>query len=83
MKVHYYLSVLRNINNEIYSIIYCKAPFAFNSFIKSSWEPTSTKVFAAIVPDAATPGNPIPGNVVSPHASKPLIGVFGPGSSHC
>ena len=44
--------------------------------------PTSTKVFAAIVPDAATPGNPIPGNVVSPQANKPLIGVFGPGNSH-
>mmetsp|Transcript_28223 Transcript_28223/g.32326 ORF Transcript_28223/g.32326 Transcript_28223/m.32326 type:complete len:107 (+) Transcript_28223:199-519(+) len=60
---------------------YCNALFDFNSLINSNCLSTLTKVFAAIVPEAATPGKPIPGNVVSPHANKPLIGVIGPGNS--
>ena len=63
--------------------IYCKAPFDLSSLIKLSCSPTSTNVLAAIVPDAATPGKPMPGKVVSPHARRPFTGVFGPGSSHC
>jgi hypothetical protein len=40
-------------------------------------------VFAAIVPEAATPGRPMPGKHVSPQASKDLMGVVHPGKSHC
>lgn len=32
------------------------------------WSQTGTIVFAAFIPDAATAGSPMPGNVVSPHA---------------
>lgn len=39
---------------------YCSAPFCRSSFIKLVWVLTDTKEFAAIVPEAATPGNPIP-----------------------
>ena len=60
---------------------YCNAPLLFSSPIKLNCVPGDTSVFAAIVPEAATPGNPIPGKVVSPHANKPSIGVFGPGNS--
>jgi len=43
---------------------------------------TSVMVFAAIVPEAATAGTPMPGNDDPPQANSPLIGVVAPFSSH-
>ena len=37
---------------------------------------TFTKVFAHIIPDAATAGTPIPGMVLSPTRYNPFIGVL-------
>ncbi len=42
--------------------------------------PTFTKVFAHIIPDAATAGTPIPGIVVSPTRYNPFMGVWVPGN---
>jgi hypothetical protein len=63
-------------------LVYCSAPLALKFFMSFNCVLTSTSVFAAIVPEAATPGKPIPGKQVSPHASNPLIGVVHPGRSH-
>jgi len=39
-----------------------------------------TREFAAIIPEAATAGIPIPGKVLSPTQRKPGSAVFWPGS---
>lgn len=41
-------------------VCYCRAAFALSSFISLLWALTDAKVLAAIVPDAATPGSPMP-----------------------
>ena len=43
-------------------------------------EPTSVIVFAAITPDAAADGVPIPGKHESPQRSSPSTGVFRSGN---
>jgi hypothetical protein len=44
-------------------IFYCKKPLLRRSSINSSWAVIGAMVFAAMVPEAATPGNPIPGKL--------------------
>ena len=49
-----------DLKTETRTVLYCNAPILLSSPIKRNCTIGSTKEFAAIAPEAATPGNPIP-----------------------